>query len=142
MMVVLFAACSIFSPYGKKVTINNSLEIYIKGDSTTETDARKLGDYLTKTWKDITNKKSFQLIKENGGYTVKMVVDTEKLKADSTLDISFMALRMLIADEVFKGSKVKLVLTDNKFKDVKTFDDTPAAETPTTAAGDSSGIKK
>jgi hypothetical protein len=49
---------------------------------------------------------------------------------------------MLIADEVFKGSKVKLVLTDNKFKDVKTFDDTPAAETPTTAAGDSSGIKK
>lgn len=141
-VAVLFVACSIFSPYGKKVTINDSLEIYIKGDSTTETDARKLGDYLAKTWKDITNKKSFQLIKEKGAYTVKMVVDTEKLKADSTLDVSFMALRMLIADEVFKGSKVKLVLTDNKFKDVKTFDDTPAAETPTTTTSDSSGIKK
>ena len=146
MLVLLFAsslaACSLLAPYGKKVTINKSLEIYIKGDSTTETDARKLGDYLAKTWKDITNKKSFQLIKEKGAYTVKMVVDTEKLKADSTLDVSFMALRMLIADEVFKGSKVKLVLTDNKFKDVKTFDDTPAAETPTTTTSDSSGIKK
>ena len=61
-VAVLFVACNIFSPYGKKVTINDSLEIYIKGDSTTETDARKLGDYLAKTWKDITNKKSFQLI--------------------------------------------------------------------------------
>lgn len=141
-VAVLFAACSIFSPFGKKVTINESLEIYIKGDSTTEADARKLGDYLAKTWKDITNKKSFQLIKEKGGYTVKMVVDTEKLKADSTLDVSFMALRMLIADEVFKGSKVKLVLTDNQFKDIKTFDDTPAAIMPATTSTDSGSIKK
>lgn len=142
MVAVVFAACNIFSPFGKKVTINESLEIYIKGDSTTETDAKKLGDYLAKTWKDITNKKSFQLIKENGGYTVKMVVGTEKLKADSTLDVSFMALRMLIADEVFKGSKVKLVLTDNKFKDIKTFDDTPAAIMPATPAADSGSTKK
>lgn len=119
-------ACNIFSPYGKKVTINSTLEIYIKGDSTTEEDARKLGNYLAETWKDLNNKKSFQLIKSNGAYTVKMVVDEEKVKSDSTVDVSFMALRMLIAEEVFKGSSVKLVLTNNKFKDIKTYDDIAA----------------
>jgi hypothetical protein len=45
MLVLLFAsslaACSLLAPYGKKVTINKSLEIYIKGDSTTEADAKK-----------------------------------------------------------------------------------------------------
>lgn len=128
---VLFAAiallaCNLLSPYGKKVTINNTLEIYIKGDSTTEADAKKLGNYLAETWKDLDNKKSFQLIKENGTYVVKMVVDEEKVKSDATLDVSFMALRMLIAEEVFKGSAVKLVLTNNKFKDIKTYEDKAA----------------
>lgn len=68
-----------------------------------------------------------------------MVVDEEKIKTDSTLDVSFMALRMLIEEQVFKGSKVKLILTNNKFKDLKTFDDkndkqeaaTTTSETPT-----------
>jgi hypothetical protein len=58
-------ACSLLSPYGKKVTINSTLEIYIKGDSTTEEDAKQLGNYLAETWKDLDNKKSFQLIKES-----------------------------------------------------------------------------
>ena len=34
-IAIFFISCSIFSPYGKKVTINDKLEIYIKGDSTT-----------------------------------------------------------------------------------------------------------
>lgn len=122
----ILLACNFLSPYGKKVTINNTLEIYIKGDSTTEADAKKMGNYLAETWKDLDNKKSFQLIKENGTYIVKMVVDEEKVKSDSTLDVSFMALRMLIAEEVFKGSVVKLVLTNNKFKDIKAYEETKA----------------
>jgi hypothetical protein len=138
-VAVVVMSCSFFSPFGKKVTINNSLEIYIKGDKTTEADAKKLGNYLAETWKDITNKKSFQLIKENNSYIVKMVVDEAKVKADSSLDVSFMALRMLIADEVFKGSKVKLVLTNNEFKDIKTFDEPPT--TISDAKKDSMGIK-
>jgi PBP1b-binding outer membrane lipoprotein LpoB len=128
-VIIILASCSFLNPYGKKVKINDSLEVYIKGDSTTEEDAKKLGNYLAETWKDLTNKKSFQLIKENGGYTVKMVVDEEKVKNDSTLDLSFTALKMLIETQVFNGSKVKLVLTNNKFKDIKTFDDTNSTST-------------
>ncbi|MEI2708091.1 MAG: hypothetical protein V9E96_03625 [Chitinophagaceae bacterium] len=88
MLVLLFAsslaACSLLAPYGKKVTINKSLEIYIKGDSTTEADAKKMGNYLAELWKDLDNQKSFQLVKENGGYTVRMVIDEAKLKTDGT----------------------------------------------------------
>ena len=138
-IAIFFTSCSIFSPYGKKVTINDKLEIYIKGDSTTEADAKKLGTYLAETWKETTNQKSFQLKKESNDYQVRMVVDEEKIKTDSTLDVSFMALRMLIEEQVFKGSKVKLILTNNKFKDLKTFDDkndkqeeaTTTSQTPT-----------
>lgn len=122
----VFGACNIFSPYGKKVTINPTLEVYIKGDSTTEADAKKLGNFLAETWKESTNQKSFQLIKENGGYTVKMVVDEEKVKADSTLELSFLTIKMLLETEVFKGSRVKFVLTNNKFKAIKTYDAEPA----------------
>ncbi len=122
----LFGACNIFSPYGKKVTINSTLEVYIKGDSTTEADAKKLGNFLAETWKESTNQKSFQLIKDNGVYIVKMVVDEEKVKADSTLELSFLAIKMLLETEVFKGSRVKFVLTNNKFKDIKTYDAEPA----------------
>jgi hypothetical protein len=59
-----------------------------------------------------------------------MVVDEAKVKADSSLDVSFMAIRTLIADEVFKGSKVILVITNNEFKDIKTYDDKPIATIP------------
>ena len=133
MLVLLFAsslaACSLLAPYGKKVTINKSLEIYIKGDSTTEADAKKMGNYLAELWKDLDNQKSFQLVKENGGYTVRMVIDEEKLKTDGpALDVSFAALRMVLENEVFKGSKVKLIVTNNTFKDLKTYDDTTTLE--------------
>lgn len=145
-IAIFFISCSIFSPYGKKVTINDKLEIYIKGDSTTEADAKKLGTYLAETWKETTNQKSFQLKKEQNEYQVRMVVDEEKIKTDSTLDVSFMALRMLIEEQVFKGSKVKLILTNNKFKDLKTFDDKndkqEAATTTSETATKDSATKK
>jgi hypothetical protein len=125
-VAILFSSCFLLSPYGKKVTINPTIEVYIKGDSTTEADAKKLGNYFAETWKESTNKKSFQLIKEAGGYTVKMVVDEEKLKADSSLDLSFLAVKLLLETEVFKGSKVTFVLTNDKFKTIKTYDAEPA----------------
>lgn len=131
--MLIFSSCFLLNPYGKKVTINDTIEVYIKGDSTTEEDAKKMGNYFAETWKELTNKKSFQLIKENGGYTVKMVVDEKKVKEDPSLDLSFWALKTLIETEVFKGSKVKLVITNNKFKDIKTFDDaTETSPTPAT----------
>jgi hypothetical protein len=32
-----------------------------------------------------------------------------------------MALQFLFESQVFTGNRVKLILTDNKFKDIKTF---------------------
>ena len=117
-MIGLFVACN---PYGKKITINDNTEVFLKGDSATENDARKLGNFVVSTWKESTNKKSFQLSKEKNIYIVKMVVNEEKLKTTPGIELSFMALRMLIEENVFKGSQVKFVLTDNTFKDIRSF---------------------
>jgi hypothetical protein len=126
---VLFVACS---DYGKKVKINEYTEVYYKGEGVTETDAKKLGDYITTTYKDSKNNKSFQLVKDSGQYVVRMVVDPEKVK-DNSLDVSFMALQFLFESQVFSGNKVKLILTDNLFKDIKTFRGTGDSKADTLA---------
>jgi hypothetical protein len=120
---VLFASCD--SGYGKIVKVSDHTEIFIKNDATEE-EAKKLGNYIDSTWKDQTNDKSFQLSKDSGNYTVRMVVDENKVKADTTLDVSFQAIQFLIEDQVFKGSKVTLILTDNKFNDIKTVQSNPS----------------
>ena len=115
---ILFSSCDI-DGYGKKITVSDRTEVFIIKDAT-EAEAKKMGNYFDSTWKEQTQKKSFQLAKDSGNYTVRMVVDTEKVK-DSSLDESFQAVQFLLADQVFKGSTVKLILTDDKFKDFKTF---------------------
>lgn len=107
--------------YGKKVTIDDTMEVYMKGDSINETLAKKVGNYLAKLWSESKQKKSLQLLKDSGVYTVKMVVDENKLKQDSTIDISFMALKTLLEAEVFNNQQIKFVLTDNTFKDIKAY---------------------
>jgi len=120
---MFLASCNLYSSYGKAVKINDSLAIYIKGDSTTEADAKKLGNYLANLWKGDQNHKSIQLLKDTNGYTIKMVADEQVLKEDASLIPAFAIVRSLIAENVFKGSSVILTLTDDKFKDIKTFDD-------------------
>jgi len=121
---ILLASCN---EYGEKIEINDTMEVYIKGDSVTEADARKFGNYLDTTYKDAKNKKSFQITKDSGQYVIRMVVDEEKIKTDSSLDVSFMALQFLFESQVFTGNRVKLILTDNRFKDIKVF---PSSATP------------
>ncbi len=116
---IIFTSCDI-DGYGKKITISERIEVFIKNDAT-EADAKKMGNFFDSTWKELTNKKSFQLSKDSGNYTVRMVVDADKVKKDSSLDVSFWAIKFLIEEEVFKGSAVKLILTDDKFTDIKTF---------------------
>ena len=121
---ILFTSCDI-DGYGKKVKISDHTEVFIKNDAT-EAEAKKLGIYIDSTWKEQTNDKSFQLSKDSGNYIVRMVVDENKVKNDTTLDVSFQAIQFLIEDQVFKGSKVTLILTDNKFNDIKTVKSSPA----------------
>lgn len=107
--------------YGKKVKINDTLEIYMKGDSVTENDAKKLGNYIAELSGDAKNEKSLQLSKDSGKYVVRMVVDKERMKADSTSDVNFLALKTLIETEVFGGQPIRFVLTDNRFNDLKSY---------------------
>ncbi|MBS1627813.1 MAG: hypothetical protein JSR09_08730 [Bacteroidetes bacterium] len=118
LLILFITACT---SYGKKIKINDTIEIYTKGDSVTDADAKKLGDYLANLWKDSKNQKSFQLSKTNGIYEVKMVIDTAKLKADSTLEFGFMVVQSMIEHDVFPGSKVKFTITDDVFNPIKSF---------------------
>ena len=118
---VLLYSCN--SPYGKRVKINDRIEVYIKNGAT-EDEAKSLGNYIDTVWKGATNQKSFQLSKDSGQYTVRMVVDENKIKADSSLDVSFIAIQFLLEQQVFKSSKVRLILTDDHFKDLKAFEST------------------
>ncbi|MCD6013125.1 MAG: hypothetical protein K0Q79_2987 [Flavipsychrobacter sp.] len=109
--------------YGKKVTINDNTEVYLKGDNVTEADAKKLGDFWVSTFKDATQKKSLQLAKDGERYVVRMLVHEEKVKNDKSFDIAFMAVQALLEVQAFPGSKVSLILADNNFeKDIKTYD--------------------
>jgi hypothetical protein len=125
---ISIVSCNLFSPYGKAVKINDSLEVYIKGDSTTEADAKKLGNYLAELWKENTNHKSIQLQKDQQAYIVRMVADEKVLKTDPSLESVFSAVRDVIEENVFPGSTVKLILTNEKFEDIKVYKKESPAE--------------
>ena len=123
-IAILFASCN---EYGQKIKISDYTEVYIKGDSVTEADAKKFGTFLDTTYKDPKNTRSFQIMKDSGQYVIRMVVDEDKVKKDSSMDVSFMALQILFETQIFTGNRVKLILTDNKFKDIKIF---PSSNSP------------
>lgn len=128
LFVVLGAAITFTScnRYGEKVKISDHTEVYIN-DKATEEDAKKLGSYLDETYKSA-NDRSFQLFKTDDSYIIKMVVDEDAYEKNPALEQSFMALRYLFASKVFPDKNVKLVLTNNKFHDIKTVKDTTFAD--------------
>jgi hypothetical protein len=97
------------------------MEVYLKGDSVNENQAKKMGEYLVKLWNDSKQQKSLQLSKDSGLYVVKMVVDEDKVKKDTTVDVAFIALKTLLETEVFNNQQIKFVLTDNTFNDIKSY---------------------
>ncbi|MFL5772959.1 MAG: hypothetical protein ACJ75F_07370 [Flavisolibacter sp.] len=126
MKQLLFVLASAFvlvscNDYGKKVKINDNLEIYVKGDGVTQNDARKLGNYFAELSRDSKNQKSLQLSKDSGKYEVKMVVDQERMKANAVTDESFTALKTLIETQVFNNQPVKFTITDDHFKGLKSY---------------------
>jgi len=130
MVVVSTLAFTSCNSYGKKVKINDQLEVYAKKDAT-EAEAKKLGDYLSTLDNQNKNEKSFQLEKEKDAYTVRMVVPEEVVN-QKEMESSFQALQYLIKENVFPGKTVKLILTDNTFNDKKTIAEMampPAEET-------------
>lgn len=118
LFAIVLTSCN---DYGKKITIDDSMEVYLKGDSVNENQAKKMGNYLVKLWPNARQKKSLQLSKDSGEYVVKMVVDENKIKQDSTLHAGFTALKTMLQTDIFDNQPIKFVLANDTFKDIKTY---------------------
>lgn len=114
--IVIFSSCT---SYGKKVKSSN-IEVYYK-DGITEEKAQQTADYiysLDTNPETKENKKSFQLSDEGDTINCKMVVNKDKFE-DVPME-SFQQIGFLISSKVFNGKPVNLILSNNKFKPIKT----------------------
>ncbi|KYG78980.1 hypothetical protein [Roseivirga echinicomitans] len=115
-VIVYFVASS--SSYGEKLEFNGT-DVYYT-DLVTETDAQKLGDYLIESEFADGNGKSVQLTRRDSTYLFRMVV-IDGVTEDSTKDISFKALAMLISMEVFDDAPVELEACSNTFETLRVY---------------------
>jgi hypothetical protein len=104
------------SNYGKMLTFNGG-ELYYT-PQVTETEARKLGEYLVKEKFFDGTKKTVQLAKNNGTYEFRMVVLKDGEKAPDA-DKTFTAVAKELSDNVFSGGKVAVHLCDNRLKTLR-----------------------
>jgi hypothetical protein len=104
--------------------------VYYKGDRVTEKDAKALGDFLlAQGFFNTTDERSVQLQKDSDAHIVKIVVDEQKVAQDKeNIITSFKVWQMWIQDNVFKGAKTKLILTNAEFKDLQDVGAFTAAE--------------
>ncbi|OSZ73699.1 hypothetical protein CAP36_16970 [Chitinophagaceae bacterium IBVUCB2] len=114
----LLTACT---NHGKKVT-SKHIEMFYK-DGVTESQAQQAADILYRLDSDGSSesmsKKSFQLLGNGDTITCKMVVN--EAKANEVPDQSFIIIGNRISDSAFNGKPVNMVLTDDKFKPLRTI---------------------
>lgn len=114
---ICLAACT---NYGKKAK-SGDIEVYYK-DGIEKADAEKMAklfDMAVQRSGPSSGRKSFQLSKAGDTVTLKMVADKEAL-AKLNDDEMLYSIINLVADSVFNGRPVNLVLTNNKFKGFRT----------------------
>jgi hypothetical protein len=104
------------SSYGTKLEFNNG-ELYYT-DNVTETDARKLGDYLVKAGFFDGKKITVQLDKAGSTYQFRMVVVKEKQNDDATMEI-MKTFAGEISDKVFNGAPTELHICDDQLKTIR-----------------------
>lgn len=134
LVVTAFTSCA---NYGKKVKIEGTKgEVYYKGEGVTESDAKKLGEFLKREKFFSADKAaSTQITKTGGRYTVRFVYDKAFYEKTPGAEKEFKAYTNTISKTVFGGSKVDIALASNKMEDFKTipYDETIAqAETKKT----------
>ncbi|HEY0355697.1 MAG TPA: hypothetical protein VGC29_05810 [Flavisolibacter sp.] len=122
---VLLTSCDLFGNFGKKVEINEKNHVYYKGDGVTEDDAKKLGNYFVEAGAfDGKEEKSIQLSKDGDAYVVRLVIKEDVInKERERYETIFWYWQDLISENVFEGKKTKVILTDDKFKDLVTLDE-------------------
>jgi hypothetical protein len=116
-LAVFFSACT---NYGKKANKGN-IDVFYKSGITAD-EAQRTADFLYRldqSNETRTEKKSIQLTKEKDTVNFRMVVDKERMK--NIPEESFEILANLVAEGVFNGKPVNMVLTDNHFKAIKNY---------------------
>jgi hypothetical protein len=106
--------------HGDKVS-KDYLEVYYK-DGITKEQAEKALDYFYPLWKDKgeeTKKKSMQFTKEGDTIHFRMVSNMEVM--DKMDEGVFFDTGNEISDNIFNGAPVNVVLTDNKFKTIRSY---------------------
>ncbi len=107
------AACS---NYGKKVK-SGHVEMYYK-EGILESEAQKTAAMIERIDKgagnDISNTKSFQMIRQGDTALLRMVVQKDKMAG--VKDENFIGLANMVSDTVLQGRPVNVDLTDDHFK--------------------------
>jgi len=115
--------------YGHKVTFDNTKgEVYYKGDSVTEIDAKAVGKLLIDNGYFINDEKTrtVQIIKDGGRIKARFVVNIKAIDTVTNADKVFELLGATMTKEVFNNIPVDIILTDRYFKDIKTIPYSPA----------------
>lgn len=115
--LILVAGCGNF---GKKVS-KEYLEIYYK-DGITKEQAEKTLEYFYPKWRDKgdeTGRKSIQLTKKGDTINFRMVSNMEVM--DKMDDAVFYTTGVELSSDLFNGAPVNVILTNNKFKPIRTY---------------------
>jgi hypothetical protein len=121
---LVLTSCYLFNNFGKKVQVNDKMTVYYKGDGVTESDAKKLGEWIDKNRGDNKDELTAQIMKEGDAYIVRMPVKEEVMSKDKErYERIFWYMQDQISEGVFDGKKTKIILTDNKLKDKITLDE-------------------
>ncbi len=139
--ITAFTSCA---NYGKKVKIDGTKgEVYYKGEGVTESDAKKLGEFL-KTEGFFTNTKeaSVQISKVGERYLVRFVYDKSVYDKMPEAESLFKQFTNQISTGVFNNAKVDIALADDQMKDFKTipYDETAAKTENKTPDTNNTGV--
>ena len=115
-LTVLMAVGLACTGYGTKLEYNGG-ELYYT-DNVSETDAKKLGDYLVKSGFFSGKKLTVQLDKSGATYQFRMVVMPEK-QNDETTAAMLKVFAGEISEEVFGGAPVELHICDDSLKTIR-----------------------
>ncbi len=120
-LAIILASCN---GYGHKVTFEgNHGEVYYKGDSLTEADAKAVGKFLTDAeyFQKDDKTRSVQITKNNGRIQARFVVDKKAVDTVADIDKSFEIIGAAMSKDVFNNMPVDVIYTDEYFKDIKTI---------------------
>jgi len=119
--VALMVSCN---GYGRKITVDDTKgEVYYKGDSVSETDARAVGKFLVDNnyFQHDQQARSVQITKEDGRIKARFVVDQKRMDTIAGADKDFEIIGAAMSREVFNNTPVDVICTDDQFHDFKTI---------------------